>query len=131
MAYLLLKYLHTVAAIATISGFTLRGYWMLTESDRLQRRMTRIAPHVIDSVLLLAGAAMLWMLHLNPFSQLWLLAKFAGLFVYILLGTIALRRGSTMQTRSIAFVGAIAVFAYIAGVAMVKSSLSWLKYFSA
>jgi uncharacterized membrane protein SirB2 len=131
MAYLLLKYLHTVAAIATISGFTLRGYWMLTESDRLQRRMTRIAPHVIDSVLLLAGAAMLWMLHLNPFSQLWLLAKFAGLFVYILLGTIALRRGPTMQTRSIAFVGAIAVFAYIAGVAMVKSPLSWLKYFSA
>jgi uncharacterized membrane protein SirB2 len=97
MAYLLLKYLHTVAAIATISGFTLRGYWMLTESDRLQQ----------------------------------LLAKFAGLFIYILLGTIALRRGSTMQTRSIAFVGAIAVFAYIAGVAMVKSSLSWLKYFSA
>jgi uncharacterized membrane protein SirB2 len=131
MAYLLLKYLHTVAAIATISGFTLRGYWMLTESDRLQHRMTRIAPHVIDSVLLLAGAAMLWMLHLNPFSQLWLLAKFAGLFVYILLGTIALRRGPTMQTRSIAFVGAIAVFAYIAGVAMVKSPLSWLKYFSA
>ena len=131
MAYLLLKYLHTVAAIATISGFTLRGYWMLTESDRLQHRMTRIAPHVIDSVLLLAGAAMLWMLHLNPFSQLWLLAKFAGLFVYILLGTIALRRGSTMQTRSIAFLGAIAVFAYIAGVAMVRSPLSWLKYFSA
>jgi uncharacterized membrane protein SirB2 len=131
MTYLLLKYVHTIAAIATISGFMLRGYWMLTESDRLQYRLTRIAPHVIDTVLLIAGAAMVWVLHLNPFSQLWLLAKFAGLFAYILLGIIALRRGSTMQARSIAFVGAIAVFAYIAGVAIVKSPLSWLQYFTA
>jgi uncharacterized membrane protein SirB2 len=131
MTYLLLKCLHTIVAVATVSGFMLRGYWMLTESDRLHHRVTRIAPHVIDSVLLLTGAAMLWVLHLNPFSQLWLLAKFAGLIAYIVLGTIALRRGSTMQTRSIAFVGAIAVFAYISGVAMAKSPLSWLQFFTA
>ena len=130
MTYLLLKYLHTIAAAATISGFMLRGYWMLIQSDRLQYRVTRIAPHVIDTVLLLAGAAMVWMLRLNPFSQPWLLAKFAGLFAYILLGMIALKRGSTMQTRSIAFVGATALFAYIAGVAIAKSPLSWLRYFA-
>ena len=38
MVYLILKYVHTVAAVATISGFVLRGYWMLTESALLQRR---------------------------------------------------------------------------------------------
>ena len=129
--YLILKYVHTIAAVATISGFMLRGYWMLTESDRLQHRVARIAPHIIDTVFLLAGVGMVWLLQLNPLTQAWLLAKFAGLIAYILLGTIAIKRGPTRQVRSLAFVGAISVFAYIAGVALAKSPLSWLKYLAA
>ena len=99
---------------------------MLTESERLQHRVTKVAPHVIDTVLLLAGVAMVWMLHLNPLTQGWLLAKFAGLLAYIILGTIAIKRGPTKEIRAIAYVGAISVFAYIAGVALAKSPLSWL-----
>lgn len=126
MTYLLLKYAHTVAAVATISGFLLRGYWMLTGSAKLQHRITKTAPHVVDSVLLLAGIAMLWILNFNPFTQPWLLAKFAGLLAYILLGTVAIKRGSTKRVRATAFVAAVATFAYIAGVALAKSPLSWL-----
>lgn len=129
--YLILKYVHTIAAVATISGFMLRGYWMLTESNKLQHRVARIAPHFIDTVFLLAGVGMVWLLQLNPLTQAWLLAKFAGLVAYILLGTIAIKRGPTRQVRSLAFVGAISVFAYIAGVALAKSPLSWLKYLAA
>jgi uncharacterized membrane protein SirB2 len=128
MLYLILKYVHMIAAIATISGFVLRGYWMLIESPILQLRMTKIAPHVVDTLFLLAGIAMLWTLHLNPLKQGWLLAKFAGLVAYIVLGTIAIKRGPTKQIRAIAFVAAISVFAYIAGVALTKSALSWLRY---
>ena len=126
MNYVLLKYVHAFAAIATISGFMLRGWWMLTESNLLQHRATKIVPHVNDAILLLAGIGMLWVLQLNPFTQTWLLAKFAGLFAYILLGTIALKRGQTKQIRSFALVTAIAVFAWVAGVALAKSPLSWL-----
>jgi len=52
MTYLILKAIHIVAAMTTISGFLLRGYWMLTESDKLQHRVTRIVPHVVDTVFL-------------------------------------------------------------------------------
>ena len=126
MNYVLLKYVHTFAAIATISGFMLRGWWMLTDSNLLQHRATKIVPHVNDAILLLAGIGMLWVLQLNPFTQTWLLAKFAGLIAYILLGTIALKRGQTKEIRSMAMVAAIAVFAWVAGVALAKSPLSWL-----
>lgn len=126
MSYVLLKYTHTIAAVATISGFLLRGYWMLTGSARLQHRVTKVGPHVVDAVLLLAGIGMLWILHLNPFAQSWLLAKFAGLLAYIVLGTIAIKRGRTKPIRATAFVAAVAAFAYIAGVALSKSPLSWL-----
>ncbi len=126
MAYVIIKYIHVLAAIATISGFLLRGYWMLTESSHLQHRITRVVPHVVDTVFLMAGVAMVWMTQVNPLSQLWLLAKFAGLIAYVLLGTIAIKRGPTKQIRTIALVGAVAVFAYIAGVAITKSPLSWI-----
>lgn len=128
--YLILKYAHTLAAIATISGFVLRGAWMLQESDRLQQRLVRVLPHVVDTILLLAGIGMLWVLRLNPLTQPWLLAKFAGLLGYILLGTVALKRGSTKQIRTLAFVGAIAAFAYVSGVALARSPLSWLQVFA-
>ena len=68
------------------------------------------------------------MLQLNAFSQPWLLAKFAGLIAYIVVGTIAIKRGPTMQIRIIAFVGAVALFVYIVGVALTKSPVSWLKF---
>jgi len=128
MSYLALKSLHVVTAVATISGFLMRGYWMLQDSDKLQWRIVRIAPHVIDTLFLLSGLAMLWLLHLNPFVQPWLLAKFAGLVAYVLLGAVALRRGPTLQVRTIAFVAAVSAFAYIVGVALAKSPLSWIRY---
>lgn len=131
MTYLTLKFVHMVAAIATISGFLLRGYWMLVESSWLQHRLVRTLPHVVDTIFLASGIAMLWILSMNPFLQGWLVAKFAGLLAYIVLGTIALKRGATRQVRTIAFVAAVSVFAYITGVALSKSPASWLAWLAA
>ncbi len=128
MSYLLIKILHICTAILTISGFALRGYWMMTQSEKLQHKVTRFVPHIIDTVFLLSGVALVFMLNLNAFSQPWLLTKFAGLILYIVLGTIAIKRGSTMQIRVVALVSALAVFAYIAGIAVTKSAASWLKF---
>ncbi|MDH3491221.1 MAG: SirB2 family protein [Gammaproteobacteria bacterium] len=128
MSYLFLKNIHALLALLTISGFVLRGYWMMTKSDKLQQRMTRVAPHILDTVFLASGIAMLVLLSLNPLSQSWLLAKFAGLIVYILLGTVAIRRGSIQQVRVLAFVGALSAFAYVVGVALSKAPASWLAY---
>lgn len=130
MAFMLTKMLHTFAAVLTISGFILRGYWMMRESPLLQHRLTKILPHVVDTVFLLAGIALVWMLGLNVFTQPWLLAKFVGLIVYILLGTVAIKRGKTLEIRMTAFVGALAVYAWVAGVAIAKSPASWLALFA-
>ena len=128
MLYLILKYVHVLAAVTTISGFVLRGYWMLVDSKKLQHPVTKIAPHIIDTVFLLAGIGLIWLLHPEPLKQPWLIAKFAGLIVYVLLGTVAIRRGPTKEIRMIAFAGAVAVFAYIVGVALTRSPLSWLSF---
>jgi uncharacterized membrane protein SirB2 len=130
MSYLLIKNIHTATAFLTISSFVVRGFWMMTGSDKLQHRVTRVLPHIVDTLFLLSGITMVVMLSLNPVVQSWLLAKFTGLIAYILLGTVAIKRGSTMQIRTVAFVAALSVFAYIVGVALSKSPTSWLAYLS-
>ena len=84
--YALLKSTHVILAYVTIAGFVLRGYWMAMDSDLSRHRVTRIAPHVIDTVFLLSGIGLLFYLALQPTQQLWLLAKFVGLVAYIVLG---------------------------------------------
>jgi len=126
MTYLFIKHLHMLFAGLTISGFVVRGYWMITGSDKLQRPVTRILPHIADTIFLLSGIAMLVMLSLNPLSQSWLLAKLTGLILYVLFGMVAIRRGPTREIRIVAFVAALSVFAYVVGVALAKSPASWL-----
>jgi len=123
--YETLKLVHVGSAILTISGFILRSYWMFTGSSKLQLNAVRILPHIVDTVFLLSGIALIVTLNLPVLSQNWLLMKFVALVAYIVLGAIALGRGKTMQSRTTSFVLALATFAYIAGVALSKSTASW------
>jgi len=126
--YNTLKWVHVGAAVLTIGGFLLRGYWMTIESPQLQRRWVRILPHILDTVLLLAGISLVVILHLQVMQNPWLLMKISALIAYILLGTIALKRGKTRTIRTTALLLSVMTFAYIVGVALTKSSFSWLAY---
>ncbi len=126
--YLILKTLHVSCVLATIAGFVLRGYWTLSGSTMLRYRVVRIAPHVIDTLLLASGIALIVELHFGVMRESWLLAKIAGIVVYILLGLVAIRLGRTQRAQALAYVAAIAVFAYVAGNAVAKSPASWLAF---
>ena len=76
--YLLLKYSHLALAFVSVSGFVIRGYWMLKSSPRLGARLTRIAPHVVDTLFLLSGVALVLRLDLPVTKSPWLLAKFGA-----------------------------------------------------
>jgi uncharacterized membrane protein SirB2 len=123
MEYPLLRSLHIVTVHLTLALFLLRGFWMLTESPRLDARWVRIVPHINDSLLLFAAIAMLVVAGLNPLAQPWLLAKIIGLLAYIGLGTLALKRGKTKAIRVQALIAALAVFSYIIAVAITKQVL--------
>ena len=123
MDYLALKYFHMACAALSGSLFVLRGIWMLSESAMLQRRWVRIAPHVVDTLLLASALILVIWSRQYPFVQNWLTAKIIALIVYIALGAIALKRGRNKTVRVCAFIAALAVFAYIGLVAMTKQAL--------
>nr|WP_298411319.1 SirB2 family protein [uncultured Halomonas sp.] len=124
-SYLLIKQLHMLAAGLSIALFILRAWWSVRESPRLERRWVRIFPHVIDTVLLIAGVTLMVLLQAWPTQQPWLAAKLIGLVAYIGVGTIAIKRGRTPATRGVAALIAIAIFAYIVGAAVTRDPLSW------
>ncbi len=126
--YATLKTVHTVLAALTISGFLLRGHWMLTGSALFRNRATRIAPHVVDSLFLATAIWMVFEMRLAPLGQPWLQAKLVGLLVYIGLGIIAFRFSKAVEIQIAAFFGAITSFVYVVGVAVSKNPWSWLAY---
>lgn len=124
--YLALKHLHLTTVILSFALFALRGLWMLVDPPQLQRCWVRIAPHLIDTVLLASAIGLTLSIRQYPFVNGWLTAKVLALIVYILLGGIALRRGPTRAIRAAAWVAALATFGYIVSVALTRQPLGFL-----
>ena len=129
-AYLLAKYIHVGSVILSLAGFAARGVLMLAESPVLNTRFVRVAPHIVDTILLASALWLAWIIHQYPFVQGWLTAKVIGLVVYIVLGAIALRRGKTQVTRVAAFIGASATALYIVSVALTHDARGFLLWLS-
>lgn len=122
----LLKSIHVGSVALSYSLFFLRGVWMLRDSPLVQARGTRLARDVVDSALLASAIILAWQLDISPLQHPWLAAKIIALLIYILIGSVALKRGRTKNIRLAAWLTAQFVFFYIVGVAMTRSVMSWL-----
>lgn len=119
--------LHLTFVTLSILLFCLRAYWSIRGSALLQQKWVKIAPHVIDSLLLVFGIWLMILLNLG-FDQPWLWAKWIGLLFYIAFGTFAIKRGKTGLTRFGFSLAAVVVFAYIVGCAITKTPVSWVAF---
>lgn len=122
----MLKMIHVAAVATSYALFVLRGVWMMRGSSLLQARWVRIVPHVVDTVLLASAVALSILLAQYPFTSGWLTAKVLALVLYIVLGTIALKRGRTKRARVAAWLTAQLVFLYIVAVASTRDPLPLL-----
>ncbi|MDP2257303.1 MAG: SirB2 family protein [Polaromonas sp.] len=131
MNYLAIKHLHITCAAISGSFFLLRGIWMLLDSPMLQRRWVKVVPHGVDTLLLTTALVLVFWSGQYPFVQPWLTAKVIALVVYIVLGTLALKRGKTKGVRTFALVAALATFAYIVAVALTRQPWWLIGFFQA
>lgn len=121
--YVEIRTVHVVFALASVSLFALRGAWVVVRGGQLARWL-RVVPHVIDTLLLVSGLTLAFLIHQYPFlNSDWLTAKVVGLIVYIGLGVVVFRGSGTRWTRAWVGVFALMVFAYIVSVAVTKQPL--------
>ena len=126
MSYLTLKSVHIGIVILSVSGFILRGIWMLYFPARLKRRWVRVAPHIVDTLLFGTGIALAFSLDLNPVDTAWFAVKLLAIVVYILAGIVALRAGRTKASRTVALIIALSAAAWAAGGALNHQVLPWV-----
>jgi uncharacterized membrane protein SirB2 len=99
---------------------------MMRESPRLQARWVRIVPHINDSLLLASGISLAVLTRQYPLVNGWLSAKLFALILYIVLGTIALKRGQTRGQRIAAWIAALLVFGYMVAVAITRDPFPFM-----
>lgn len=126
-AYVAIKYLHVGCVVLSLAGFAARGALMLAGSPLLQARFVRVAPHIVDTILLASAGWLAWFLGQYPFVHGWLTAKVLGLVAYIALGTLALKRGRTKRIRIAALLGAILSAGYVVAVALTRDPTFFLR----
>ncbi|MDO8293856.1 MAG: SirB2 family protein [Gallionella sp.] len=127
MSFLTLKAIHVSCAVISFALFFLRGIWSFNSSPIMRQGWVKIVPHVVDTLLLVSALALAFTIQQYPFVDAWLTAKFFGLVLYILLGTIALKYGKTKAVRVSAWLAALAVFAYIVLVAKQHNPLPFIQ----
>ena len=118
--------LHIALVTLSVALFAARGLGVLAGQGWPMRGWARGLAPVIDSLLLLAGGTLWWLLQLNLAQNHWLLAKLALLVVYIVLGTLALKRAPTRAAKAVCFVAALSVVGFMAGIAVAHHPLGLL-----
>ncbi|GAA3551413.1 SirB2 family protein [Zobellella aerophila] len=127
MSYLAVKHAHMLFVMLSLTLFMLRAWLAVPSPARSQHKVLKIVPHINDTLLIGCGIWLAIQIHQVPFGNSpWLTAKVIGLLLYIVVGTIAIKRGKTRAQRLAAALTAIGLFAYIYGAAISKSPLSWL-----
>ena len=119
------KTIHVTFVALSFAGFFIRGIWMLRNSTLLRQRWVRITPQVVDTVLLVSAIVLAVQLRYSPMEQPWLMAKIIALVIYIAVGLVALRFGSSKRVRLSAWLLGLFIFMYIVSVAFSKSALGW------
>lgn len=126
--YLQIKWVHVAAVIASGVQFLLRGIAVQCGVRWAMVPPLRYLSYTIDTVLLTAAMMLVTILHQYPFVQAWLTVKVCLLVVYVVLGTFALKRGRTPRMRLACFVAALAVYGFIASVAVEHHPLGALLF---
>ena len=119
--YTFLKVIHMSFAMISILGFLGRGILKINESPLVEKKLVKVLPHVIDTVLLVSAIALVVMSGQYPWVAPWVGAKVLGLIVSIGLGVVVMRTAKTRQARIIAFALALVTAAYILMVASTKT----------
>ncbi|MCX7150523.1 MAG: SirB2 family protein [Rhodocyclales bacterium] len=124
--YILVKYVHVVSVVLSVTGFFLRGLLIIRASPLMNARWIKVLPHINDTILLIAALSLAVMSEQYPFVVGWVTAKVLGVIAYIILGSLALRAGSTRPMRIVCWLAALVVFGWIVSVALMRQPMGFL-----
>ncbi len=120
----MIKIFHLTFVLLSILSFV--GRVILSESHPaiLKQKSIKVAPHIINTLLVISGITLVFQGGWLSTDYGWIIAKIVALLGYIGLGVITMHNRGAV--RWLAFVGAMASFAYISIVAVTKNAFFFL-----
>jgi len=121
--YPAVKHLHLTLIAVSVLFFVVRFVLHLRQSALMGKKVFKIAPHVIDTFLLLSGLTLCFMIKQYPFVDPWLTEKIGAVLAYIALGVIAIKANRNKLFKVFAFLGALGWLVYAAKLAHFKQAV--------
>lgn len=129
--YAQIKWIHVWAVLLSGALLFVRGLAAHLGAKWTMAWGLRWLSYAIDTVLLTAALMLMSIVHQYPFAHSWLTVKVLLIAIYVVLGSYALKRGTTRGQRATCWVAALAVYAFIIGVARTHDPLGPLRNSSA
>ena len=123
--YPLLRSLHLTTVGASVLLFAARGLGVLAGAAWPMQRPWRRLSVAIDVGLLLAGTSLWWALQHSPVREPWLAVKLLLLPVYVVLGSMALKRARTRAAKAGFLVAALVCVLTMASIARLRDPAGW------
>ncbi|MBB1438103.1 SirB2 family protein [Shewanella sp. SG41-4] len=105
--YPAVKHTHMMLVGMSVIFFIVRFVLHLRQSPIMEKKFVKVAPHVIDTFLLLSGLTLCFMIKQYPFVDPWMTEKIICVVAYIALGIMALKSNRNKLFKFFAFFGAI------------------------
>lgn len=121
--YPAVKHLHLTLIAVSVLFFVVRFVLHLRQSALMGKKVFKVAPHVIDTFLLVSGLVLCFMIKQYPFVDPWLTEKIGAVVAYIALGVIAIKANRNKLFKVFAFLGAIGWLVYAAKLAHFKQAV--------
>ncbi|BDM65628.1 SirB family protein [Shewanella sp. NFH-SH190041] len=121
--YPAVKHTHLLLIAVSVLFFIVRFVLQMRRSAVMEKKFLKVAPHVIDTFLLLSGVLLCFMINQYPFVDPWLTEKIGAVAAYILLGVMAMQQDRGKLFRIFAFVGALGWLMYAAKLAHFKQAV--------
>jgi uncharacterized membrane protein SirB2 len=126
--YLPIKWAHMLAVMCSGSLFFARGLGVLAGQRWPMHGGIRYLSYSIDTVLLSAALMLVGMLPHAVFANGWLGVKLALVVVYVVLGSLALKRARSQHWRVACYCAAALTFAAIIAIARSHDPLGALRW---
>lgn len=120
--YFALKNIHMLAIALSAILLSIRYALLMANSSLLEKKVLKITPHVVDTVLLLTGVGLIISLGFIPFTpgNEWFTEKVTCILAYFALGFFTLKVAKHKLLRTFAFFGALGWLVMAGKIAMTK-----------
>lgn len=118
-----IKHTHMLLISVSVLLFLIRFGLHMFKPSMMDNKFFKIAPHIVDTFLLLSGLLLCVIIKQYPFVEPWLTEKIFAVFAYVLLAYMALKSDRNKLFKIFAFLGAIGWVVYAAKLAIFKQAV--------